>query len=287
MTKPKLHHYVPQFHLRRFCNNAGKLWIWDKISDRVFSTNPNSVAAETHFYRLDQYEVLGFDGLEMEKQLSALEAESARLTTLWLASIRVAHQLDQIPISSQDRELFSLFLAVQFLRTRNTRELIQGIHERESGIELSEKELRKSHTELLWDNKIVKAISKRFHDSIWLFARNTTIKPFITSDTSMAFRTGDNQMWLRLNIFVGGTYVVYPLAPDAIMYCYPNEEPWKSKVEIFADRISPVELNEEMVQSENSGQVFMAHRFVVSGINDFADEREFLKCAQTATDDRN
>ncbi|WP_083948449.1 DUF4238 domain-containing protein [Thermobifida cellulosilytica] len=44
MSNPKLHHYVPQFYLRRFTDPSGRIWAWDKIFDRAFHTNPRSVA---------------------------------------------------------------------------------------------------------------------------------------------------------------------------------------------------------------------------------------------------
>src|SRR3954469_8844968 len=76
---PKLHHYVPKFHLRRFADPKGRLWVWDKTADRVFPSAPGGIAAETQFYRLTQYEVLGHDPLTMETQLSALEGEVAKI----------------------------------------------------------------------------------------------------------------------------------------------------------------------------------------------------------------
>jgi Protein of unknown function (DUF4238) len=84
MSAPKLHHYVPQFHLRRFADASGRLWVWDKASDRVFGTMPGGIAAETQFYRLTQYEAEGHDPLTMEKQLSVLEGEVAKITDQWL-----------------------------------------------------------------------------------------------------------------------------------------------------------------------------------------------------------
>ena len=69
MTAPKLHHYVPQCHLRRFADKLGRLWAWDKQSDRIFRTSPGGIAAET------QYEPDGHDPLTMESQLSEMEGE--------------------------------------------------------------------------------------------------------------------------------------------------------------------------------------------------------------------
>jgi Protein of unknown function (DUF4238) len=80
MSAPKLHHYVSQFYLRRFTDSTGKLWVWDRKRDRVFSTRPTSVAAESNFYSLPYLSELGHDPLTMEKQFADLEGEVAAIT---------------------------------------------------------------------------------------------------------------------------------------------------------------------------------------------------------------
>lgn len=45
--------------------------------------------------------------------------------------------------------------------------------------------------------------------------------------------------------------------------------------------ISPVEFTKGMVESENTGQVFMASKFVISCENDFDDARAFAKTIGT------
>jgi hypothetical protein len=275
MSSPKLHHYVPQFHLRRFADARGKLWVWDRHRDRVFSTSPASIAAETQFYRLTQYEAAGHDGATMEKQFSALESEIAQITVQWLDWLRAIDPLEAIPIPRSNRELVSMHLALQYLRTADTRDILAALSEVEDEERLSPEERRRIHTEALWDERLIDGLVARFDQSVWLFARNQTAIPFITSDNPIAFRTADNRQWLRAGITSLGTYAVYPLAPDIVMYCHPREAPWQDKLDRFADCLSPVTLDEEMVLSENSGQVFMASRFVLSSRNNFEWEREF------------
>jgi hypothetical protein len=87
MTGPKLHHYVPQFHLRRFVDDSGRLWVWDRDEDRTFAVKPNSVAAEKDFYFVDELAANGHDPLTMEK-FSQLEGEVAQITGQWLDWLR-------------------------------------------------------------------------------------------------------------------------------------------------------------------------------------------------------
>ena len=77
----------------------------------------------------------------------------------------------------------------------------------------------------------------------------------------------DNAMWLKVGFLTEGTYAVYPLSPEIVMFCHEREY-WKA-VEHLDGCLSPFLLTDEMVESENSGQVFMASRFVISSINNF------------------
>ncbi len=107
-----------------------------------------------------------------------------------------------------------------------------------------------------------------------------TATPFIISDNPVAFRTHDNAMWLKVGLLTACTYIAFPLAPDVVMYCYPNESPWET-ITRFDRCLSPVVFTEKMVESENSGQVFMASRFVISPRHNFDHERAFAKTIGT------
>jgi hypothetical protein len=276
MSEPKLHHYVPQFYLRRFTDESGRLWLWDRTQDRVFSARPESVAAERQFYRTDDLAKHGHDPLTMEKQFSYLEGEAARITDQWLGWLRQMKPMERIEIPDPNRELVFLYTALQFLRTADTREVLAAVMEESQGLKPSFEEKRRLHTDMLWTDEVFRGLADRLRNTTWLFARNTTATPFVTSDNPVAFRTGDNAMWLKAGIYAAGTYSVFPLAPDIVMYCHPKEPPWDS-LGRFDRCLSPVILTDEMVESENGGQVFMASRFVISQRNNFDREREFAK----------
>lgn len=280
MNSPKLHHYVPQFHLRRFVDDQGRLWAWDKETDRTFPTAPSSIAAATQFYRLTQYEADGHDPQTMEKQLSELESEVALITSEWLDRLDGMTPLEVLPIPRINRRIVALHLAVQFLRTADTREILSALMEIDRGTPVSEWELREAHTELMWDQREIELLAKRFRRSIWIFARNDSVTPLITSDNPIAFRTGDNRQWLRAGILSRETYLVYPLSPRVVLYCHPRHGKFR-KLAKLADCLSPVPLDGEMVESENSGQVFMASRFVFSNRDQFDVERAFAKTIGT------
>ena len=274
MTDPKLHHYVPQFHLRRFADMQGRLWAWDKQTDRIFRTSPAAVAAEKQFYRLTQYEADGHDPLTMEKQLSQMEAEVSLITDQWLGWMSDMNPLDKLPIPRMNRWIVARYLAIQMLRTLDTRELLSALVELDRGTPVNAHEAREFHTELIWDPRVVEHFAKRFRRSVWIFARNDTSTPFVTSDNPVTFRSPDNRQWLKSLVLVPGAYVVFAMSPRAVLYCHPRTGPHR-KLGEFADCVSPVVMDDDMVESENSGQVFMASRFLFSKREDFEAERAF------------
>jgi hypothetical protein len=274
MNSPQVHHYVPQFHLRRFADARGRLWAWDKQSDRMFRTSPRAIAAEKQFYRLTQYEADGHDPLTMEEQLSEMEGEVSLITDQWLEWLPEMEPFDKVPIPRINRWIVARYLAVQMLRTLDTRELLSAMVEIDRGEPVDASEARELHTELIWDPKVVETFAKRFRRSVWIFARNDSATPFVTSDNPVAFRSPDNRQWLRSLVLVPGAYLVFAISPRVVLYCHPRVGPFR-KLGKFADSLSPVVLNDGMVESENSGQVFMASRFVLSNRPKFEAERAF------------
>jgi hypothetical protein len=281
MNAPKLHHYVPQFYLRRFTDASGQLWLWDRDRDRVFRTRPDGVAAENNFYWHEDLAAFGHDPLAMEKQFSQLEGEVAQITGQWMEWLRDMKPMEKVEVPDINRELVSLYIALQFLRTADARDtLATFVEQKVYAKPLAEAEKRLLHLDMLWKDSIYEELAERISNATWLFGRNMTATPFITSDNPVAFRTGNNAIWLKAGMYSAGTYSVFPMAPDIVMYCHPKEPPWEN-LDRFDCRLSPVTFNEEMVESENGGQVFMASRFVISSRDGFDREREFAKSIGT------
>ena len=124
MNAPKLHHYVPQFYLRRFTDASGQLWLWDRDRDRVFRTRPDGVAAENNFYWHEDLAAFGHDPLAMEKQFSQLEGEVAQITGQWMEWLRDMKPMEKVEVPDINRELVSLYIALQFLRTADARDTL-------------------------------------------------------------------------------------------------------------------------------------------------------------------
>ncbi len=189
--------------------------------------------------------------------------------------------MEKVEVPDINREMVSLYIALQFLRTADTRDTLAAfVEEKVTGKPASEAEKRLLHLSMLWEDSIYEELAARIRNATWLFGHNMTATPFITSDNPVAFRSGDNAMWLKVGMYSEGTYSVFPMAPDIVMYCHPRESRWE-KLDRFDCHMSPVTFTEGMVESENSGQVFMASRFVISSRDSFDREREFAKSIGT------
>lgn len=323
MGATKLHHYVPRFYLRRFADEDGKFWVWDKIRDKVFRTNPKRIGAGSNFYRLYDFAKLGRDPLTLEKQFADLEGQVSLITDQWLYWLRHAKHGDRIRIPNVNRRIVSLYIALQFCRTADARDIIVAIDslpsnpdmtenmnevgkwgtylwgtwlvdmlmkngaksngDARSKGQLSDRDQTEIHTRWLWNLEMVHSIAERIEKSIWAFGRNLTGFPFITSDNPVAFHEGNTHRWVKLGFLARGVYPVFPLSPEIMMYCYDSKDPKYRVLRKFGDTLSPVEFNVPLVKHDNAGQVFNASRFVISPINDFKFVRE---CAQTIGSDR-
>ncbi len=226
MSKPKVHHYVPQFYLRRFVDAAGRLWVWDRDRDRTFAATPNSIASESNFYLLPELAEFGHDPLTLEKQFfCGLESVSA-ITGQWLELIRAGEALDRIPILKSNREVASLFIVLQFLRTADTRSFLARFAAADIAQPTASSSYSRSlHADVLWDDALVNSFRQQVESSTWVFAKNETGSPYVTSDNPVSFRTSNNRQWTKkARMLNSDSYVVYPpLAPDAILYCYPRK----------------------------------------------------------------
>jgi hypothetical protein len=256
-----LHHFVPQFYLRRFTDSDGLLWVYDKDSDRVFSATPRNLATERGFYTLPDFFP---DPSLLERQFSDLEEQAALITQYWLNEMKTGHSVE---IPGVNREIISLYLTTQLLRTSEARTLLlQGI---KSGEGETKREL---HSALLWNSEVVKEISDWVYSCIWTFRFNSMPQSLYTSDDPVKVRTSTRHLhWAQAS--VRGAYLLIPMTPRILMYCFEPKY-WKTLKQLDCE-VSPKPLELELVNDANIQQVGHARRFVFSDRNDFSSAQEF------------
>jgi len=162
MSVPKLHHYVPQFYLKRFAGKQGQFWVWDKETQKTFLTNAGSIAAETHFYRVPELIGTAHDPLFLERELSQLEDIAARITSGLIDSFSSLQPMDKLSIGEEDRWQMASFMSVQFLRTAEQRDIL-ALFAAESGhykLGVSADEKINLHARMLCSGGLVEEIRR-------------------------------------------------------------------------------------------------------------------------------
>lgn len=113
-NKAKLHHTVPQFYLRGFATDIERITTVRLPGDKRYTSRIRNTAATNRFYSIDGHP----DGADVfEKALSQLEGDAA--------SVIRAIDGGTWPLSEEQREILTTFMAVQHLRGPDHRRTIE------------------------------------------------------------------------------------------------------------------------------------------------------------------
>ena len=206
----------------------------------------------------------------MEKQFIAMEKEAALISGDWLDHMALGSSIE---IPDVNREIMSLYITTQLLRTSEARTLLfQGLGDPES-MPTNQQTQRNLHTELLWNDGIVAEISDWVQSSIWTFRINETTESLYTSDDPFKVRSTTQHLhWAQTSVV--GAYLLIPLTPNVLMYCFDSRG-WEALRPLDC-RVVPIPLEPELIEDANIHQVGHSRRFVFSSQNDFRLAREFV-----------
>ncbi|RFZ94139.1 DUF4238 domain-containing protein [Mucilaginibacter conchicola] len=193
----KNQHYVPRFYLKHFLDENGKCLAFHKDSQKVFSTNPQSMANENFFYDHSAFDdALGTDQ-PVEKYLSQVEELYAPFLKWLLDAI---DNREIISLNEDMRAILCDLVMFQIIRTKAHREnMFQGFRQFQDKLVqsgwLSEEmitEMRKDNTadrakqshleQLFFDTEFKESLIKILDSHIWLVFKNITNTPYYTSD---------------------------------------------------------------------------------------------------------
>lgn len=126
MSLPKAHHFVSQFLLREFADEAG--WLhWTRVGEArpiIRRTRPAEIFVKRHLYSLvdDQ----GLKDPDLEQQLAALEAEASAVIAKMIAAARAGRP----PVlSARERGVWYAFFLTQWRRTPETQRAVASDEE--------------------------------------------------------------------------------------------------------------------------------------------------------------
>ena len=244
--------------------------------------SPNKIAAETSFYRLPGPIPESIDPLVIEKNLSELESTTSIIIKNMVDEIAKLNPNQKLSISDGERLTVSEFLASQYFRTLELRELMMYLLKDEGIVEgdLSNDEMKAIQFTILSESGFLEELEESIYNSIWLFAKNESDTPLITSDHPVCIQSKNNRMWKKgLGSLGEGSYVVFPVTPDIVLYC--KEPSYWYQLKVLDLCVSPVWLNSDMVDHENSGQAFMSSRFLFSCQPDFREVEGFISTIGT------
>jgi hypothetical protein len=282
--KTKKQHFVPQFLLRNFVADSGKIWAYDKSADRSFISNTEGVACDGYFY--DDPQIAHVTGEEqfVEKALSKAEGMWAKALSQVLERIRVRQPVD---LSHQERMDLSQMMALQMVRTPLVRQdhdqmmhaLIRVMNKHGA----TDDQLAKStppiptapedwdtkgfHISSMLQHKSIRTYQAIFASHIWWFLRAAGHGAFYTSDHPLARRPHIKGGWIsHAGIASPGIEIAFPLAQDVLLVMF--ERSYFLPLATVDGRADDITCPENVLYY-NSMQVQSSLRWLYSANNDF------------------
>jgi hypothetical protein len=224
--KPENQHYVPKMLLKNFCNSKEQLYVYDKWEKRIFPgpTNMKKVAAERNFNVVEQ----NGEKLDTEPVFTFIETNAEQVISKLLKAQKLSI------LTSKDETILALFVAMQYFRTKHTRESITQMnaaiaaHIRRVGHDPAKVEGFKELNELE-----IKALSLQMLQSVpecasyiegkhWLLLQASQETLFYISDNPIAFHNDKTfGPYGNLGFAAPGIQIYCPLSPTFTfaMYC--------------------------------------------------------------------
>jgi hypothetical protein len=272
MNKVKFQHFVPRFYLANFADSVGQIWTFDKMNSNRFKSRPEKIGGQTYFYdvpELDRQSEAGGNQV-IEKFFGPHEGDAAAIIKGWLTSLETG----RITITQEKKYTFSMFLALQHLRTPEHRKyIIQWAAALSGNVGRSSEDFSKEALPYITANsllsdKMTVALTETFFNHIWIFQQNKTTIPFYTSDHPLALKPGLSGTWHSgSGVASRGIQIIYPISSSVVLHILEREH-WK-RFEAYEGGLSPVEYTEDHVKHDNSGQVAHSTRWVYCRDNDF------------------
>jgi hypothetical protein len=312
-------HYVPQFILRQFLSVPDKeqVSVYDKHSDRTFTTSVRNVMAERRFNDFD-----------FEDMIVSFEPIACRIEDISLPAYKKVIESRMLDNSPEDRAALGFLIAFQLVRTKAFRDQFKSITElvegkaSSIGIAIQDMEGYEPPTEEV----IKKQHLMMIQDLIGTFAGDiaTKIMFLVEPPSGRSFYLGDNPVSMHnlrvfehignIGVAVPGIEIYMPLSSNLLLCAYcptvisdMHAHLTKARQEAFSQvmsgRLNPHYFNTEFARATsnarrlstaidtgtplqaddsnmdfyNSLQTAFAFRYIICQASDFNLARKFNK----------
>lgn len=220
-------HYVPRLLLRGFTRRPkNQLFVYDKHTDKIFNTVPENIAAEKNFYEIEVEGQL----ISVDPSLDILDGEAAKI----INRIRETENLSLL--TQEEKSHLAVFVAVQFLRVKQRREILQDLSDQlDRRIKEFAEKLNATSDFQPFSSEEVKTISLQMvveHSTIlakillgyiWLLLKTSPSNPFIISDHPVTLSSQkDFGIYGNLGFAVPGIEVSMPIS-DSLSLLFLSE----------------------------------------------------------------
>ena len=244
----KIQHYVPRFILKNFSDGKKlQVWVFDKKTGNQFKTHIKNIASESGFYNFN----FKGESLTIEPSLSDMEAQASEILKRILAERNISILRDE------EKLVLSRFIALQFVRTRQWRELIKNVSKemkktlKERGLDPEEddnfREINEIDAKLQQVRSILKVdeFTPHFYSKKWVLLKANNNNPFYISDNPIALQNMfDYGPYGNIGLAVKGIEIYFPISKtySIAMWCKSLEEEFKKTYEkyLFISRADPV-----------------------------------------------
>lgn len=262
-SHPINQHYVPRVLLKNFSSKKSHVWVYDKQSKKkewsFIKERPISkVASEQYFYDKIPNTKEG----SYEYELGKLEREIEPIIS------KIIESKDISILTEKERERFSLFIALQHLRTKSGLNKLKRITEDlEDKINHFFAESNNFDYRGLWFEMMETApkFSKYISNKIWFLGESE--KLFYCSDHPVVLQNSSVQDSLRgtLGLDSYGIEIYMPIS-DSLILCMFCE-----KLLQFTEKKTPLldYHNRDYLLNANSLQIQQSERFIFSSRNNF------------------
>ncbi len=271
----KNQHYVPQFYLKKFSSKGNKfIWALDKKevqnqNNKIKERPIKKVASEAFFYdkiensRIGSYEYL----------LQKIEDSAAPVIAKIIDSKNIQN------LDEEEREIISLFVILQILRTKGQQILIKGMLDSfseeiksKTGVNIEKMDSKKMWFSLLEELSLFYNI---INNKVWHLAECN--ESFYTSDNPVTLQNTTDKSDIRgtLGLDSFGIEIYFPLSPSLTL-CFFCEKVFK-KSGYEGRYIDNTISRPENIENLNSLQVAFSERFIFSHKNDFDFAQKILK----------